>query len=1020
MSSIDRLATDLYRIFDAANKKGTGPYETEAEVVRVEDEMIYVHIPGGVDETPVRKTIAARVGDKVQAHFEGGRGWLTGNITDPVTGDRTAFQALSKAKQANDIVQRIIKMVEDGDFDGGNGNEIIDITPEYCLASENYIPEGEEFENIQHTDWSEDIPEYEDGYFYWTRIRTTYADETVTYSDPIFASHIQLSVEADIAADTASGAATAAETIAQDALIVNDAARRVFNSQPTPPYSVGDIYNDTAHSKTYVCISARASGSYIANDWIEKTVDVSKYNHFWYDASGAHVSDTQGSVVSGTSMTMASNGIVMMRDGKLVSSWNQDPENANYTALNFYDGKGSADGTQDLVASYSRAGITQYINNKRMMALTPSGMTLYQSDGVTPIVTYGASGITNNPNIPFTIGNDSAQNPNYIKWEQENGVWKIKILADAIQMGGRAVLTDGDTGKWYTGTATYDSSTEKITGSGITDAKVGDMYLNTNTGDTYRCKLGGNANTATWDFSANIFGDDGYNSATIYLYQRSTSTPSVPSSTLTYTFSTDSLSGSIGSWSRSIPSGSNPIYVTSAFVSSDSSSVSISTGDWSTVRLMAENGGSGDPGYNSATIYLYQRATSTPSKPSSSLTYTFSSATLSGTLGNWSQTIPSGSNPIYVTTASVSSTSSSVTIATSKWSTVRLLSQNGTDVTSKYVSYITGSGVSVHEENDSSNYGLFNANGMKIYKGGKPIASFASNLVELCDEAVTMTVESTTGTEEIQRQLEIDCNLPIDASLSKSYKTGIGLRNATSDDWYKSYITTTGEYKYDKDEDIGLFEYAVDICAEIDEDHYSGGSYGCGRVQAWATENGGSIDLYAGYARGAFAGSYAQIEMLSNNGTNSSIHMGADSVVIEGFTNGIGLSGATQISGSTTISGGNLTVSNGLVNIANYYAAGGYKILTTGTCVFDNLSISSENNTSGNVSCARAGYTPIGVIGYDISNASSSGGYMSHCVMIAVKISGSTVYYQIRNNASKTAKIKCTFWVLYVANAQGV
>lgn len=52
------------------------------------------------------------------------------------------------------------------------------------------------------------------------------------------------------------------------------------------------------------------------------------------------------------------------------------------------------------------------------------------------------------------------------------------------------------------------------------------------------------------------------------------------------------------------------------------------------LSLKGEDGDDGDDGNNTATIYLYTRASSEPSKPYSSgtVTYTFASQTLSGTL----------------------------------------------------------------------------------------------------------------------------------------------------------------------------------------------------------------------------------------------------------------------------------------------------------------------------------------------------------------------------------------------------
>jgi len=97
------------------------------------------------------------------------------------------------------------------------------------------------------------------------------------------------------------------------------------------------------------------------------------------------------------------------------------------------------------------------------------------------------------------------------------------------------------------------------------------------------------------------------------------------------------------------------------------------------VRL--QNGAAGSNGLNSATIYLYKRATSTPAVPSTTTTYTFATGVLSGTLDGWTQTIPAGTDPVYVTLATAASAAATDTIPTTEWATPNILAQNGTSGT---------------------------------------------------------------------------------------------------------------------------------------------------------------------------------------------------------------------------------------------------------------------------------------------------------------------------------------------------
>ena len=63
--------------------------------------------------------------------------------------------------------------------------------------------------------------------------------------------------------------------------------------------------------------------------------------------------------------------------------------------------------------------------------------------------------------------------------------------------------------RWSTGTAITGTSTTAavFSGSGIVDALVNDMYLNTSTGYVYKCAVSGNASTAKWVYAGCINGN---------------------------------------------------------------------------------------------------------------------------------------------------------------------------------------------------------------------------------------------------------------------------------------------------------------------------------------------------------------------------------------------------------------------------------------------------------------------------------------------------------------------------------
>lgn len=95
--ALDKLINTIVDMVDKRISQRPKAYDTQAEVVRIDNDTAYVHIPNGVDETPVRLTIAAEVGDTVQVRVSNGRAWLMGNRTHPPTDDHKANEALKVA-----------------------------------------------------------------------------------------------------------------------------------------------------------------------------------------------------------------------------------------------------------------------------------------------------------------------------------------------------------------------------------------------------------------------------------------------------------------------------------------------------------------------------------------------------------------------------------------------------------------------------------------------------------------------------------------------------------------------------------------------------------------------------------------------------------------------------------------------------------------------------------------------------------------------------------------------------------
>jgi len=92
---------------------GTDPYDTVATVKRVEGSTAWVHIPGGVDETPVSLSIDAAAGDLVRVRVAGGNAWITGNNSAPPTDDTEAIAAKVNAAVAKAEADNAKKTADD-------------------------------------------------------------------------------------------------------------------------------------------------------------------------------------------------------------------------------------------------------------------------------------------------------------------------------------------------------------------------------------------------------------------------------------------------------------------------------------------------------------------------------------------------------------------------------------------------------------------------------------------------------------------------------------------------------------------------------------------------------------------------------------------------------------------------------------------------------------------------------------------------------------------------------------------
>ena len=228
---LDKVVKAVVKAIDERMNKKPKSYYTEAEVLRVDkgSKTAYVHIPGGVDQTPASLTIDAKKGDTVQVRVGEGKAFIVGNVTNPPSDNEVAEQAKQEASSA--LSHSLEAVVDDtmfylaSDQDTGvtvedegwteepqeptallpylwvyhrytkgsgstfysdpmiiavyteDGVGITAIQPQYYLSTSSSSAVG--------GSWSNSLT-YLSGYYIWTRDMITYSDGTTGYSTAIY------------------------------------------------------------------------------------------------------------------------------------------------------------------------------------------------------------------------------------------------------------------------------------------------------------------------------------------------------------------------------------------------------------------------------------------------------------------------------------------------------------------------------------------------------------------------------------------------------------------------------------------------------------------------------------------------------------------------------------------------------------------------------------------------------------------------------------------------------------------
>lgn len=168
------------------------------------------------------------------------------------------------------------------------------------------------------------------------------------------------------------------ESIAQD---YADTKAKVFTTQPTPPYKVGDLWAQGSNGDLLQCYRAKESGLFNIGDWIptskytDDTVANSVKQHFWVDNGGVHIASipNDGSTefnslwnsASGMSFRYGVNNLVKLA----------------LNTLTFYDGTGNTNDA--ILASFGTRGIKLGRAGNNALSITPQRVINTNKNGTT-------------------------------------------------------------------------------------------------------------------------------------------------------------------------------------------------------------------------------------------------------------------------------------------------------------------------------------------------------------------------------------------------------------------------------------------------------------------------------------------------------------------------------------------------------------------------------------------------------------------------------------------------------------
>lgn len=238
------------------------------------------------------------------------------------------------------------------------------------------------------------------------------------------------------------------------------------------------------------------------------------------------------------------------------------------------------------------------MNKKFSFAVARTGNTGATGKGIkgTPVAEYvGSSSNTTVPTSGWSTTIPSVTQGQYL-WTRVTTTYtdNTTSVSYSVAKQGSTGATGTTGSQWYSGTGITGTSTTAtaFTGSGVANARVNDMYLNTSTGYTYKCTVAGNAQNAKWVYAGSIKGIQGDKGST------GATGNGISKADITYAASSSNTSAPSSGWQTTPPSVSAGQYLWTKTV------FTYTNGGTATQYSVAKQGATGAAGQDAISLTI--------------------------------------------------------------------------------------------------------------------------------------------------------------------------------------------------------------------------------------------------------------------------------------------------------------------------------------------------------------------------------------------------------------------------------